>query len=789
MLLITIAFGLFYASMLALRPYGESALLTLSDLTSVSAAFWAASCAVMTSRRLRQNDRSTWAWIAAGCALWAAGEFTWTTYELVLHRETPFPSLADVFYLLAVPALLIGTLRLAAPRRITAQARILTDAFLFTAALAIPIWRDVLLPAFRDGDGSVFTHALAAAYPLADIILLFGLAMALIYPMARQKSVLVFFAAGLAAILAADLGFAVLSASDSYQAGSLTDFLWAAGFLCIACSALSQGAGQSLEESELALPQRWQSAVPIVTLLPLAGWFLYASYTGRMDDDVVTPLLIAGYGILLGLRQVTVHMDLSALSRDVELAHAELRRLYANLEESYQLEMRRARRDGLTGALNRQGILEYVDQLVTAGETFSVCLADMDGLKEVNDSQGHATGDWLLRKVAEVAEARPSTSVGRYGGDEFLIVLPRMDGERCLQEANAIREDFEREAEKGLGWNASSMSIGVATYPEEAETAQELIKLADQRMYEQKRRKETGAAGLAAPGMWPQFFAGSIDGEEDEEAAARDAIQVEELALAIETGALDVHYQPVVNFANRRVVGVEGLVRWRHPTLGLVSAADFVPLAERTALIAPIGARVLLRSCQDMAEWVALAPVGMKEAFVSVNVSGRQVRMQLVDEVRNVLRRTGLGPQHLVLEITESVVMKRHEAARAVLDGIKALGVRLALDDFGRGYSSISYLRYFPFDFVKLDSAFVRGILTHGKEEAMAPSILSLAHSIGLSVIVEGIETEADLESLRSLPIDFAQGYLYGKPAAAEDVSRVIVQHAGSPPSKPGLAA
>jgi len=436
---------------------------------------------------------------------------------------------------------------------------------------------------------------------------------------------------------------------------------------------------------------------------------------------------------------------LSDVTREAELAR-ELARL--------------AGRDPLTGLANRRLLLERLQRAVAragrAGTRLALLFVDLDRFKMVNDGLGHGAGDALLIEVARRLQAalRATDTVGRLGGDEFVVLL---DPVRAEPDAGrvaasllaALAAPYLIEGQELI----LAASIGIALYPSDARTAEELLARADIAMY---RTKTSGGGGFG-------FYSPELH------AAALERLELERgLRRALERDEFVLHYQPTVRLLDGRVTGVEALLRWRHPSRGLVGPGNFVGVAEETGLILPIGAWALRRACRQAAEWER---AGHAPLVVAVNVSPRQIqRGDIGALVRSALGETRLPPDRLILEITESAVVDDTEAACRVLAPLKALGVRLALDDFGTGHSSLGRLKRLPLDCLKIDRSFVQRIGADADDEAIVRAIVALAETLRLSVVAEGVERPDQARFLIEVGCGSAQGFLFGRPKPAEEV-------------------
>jgi diguanylate cyclase (GGDEF)-like protein/PAS domain S-box-containing protein len=421
----------------------------------------------------------------------------------------------------------------------------------------------------------------------------------------------------------------------------------------------------------------------------------------------------------------------------------------------YEAELEfQAKHDTLTGLANRNLLRERLTQAIAGAERNGtpiwVVFVDLDRFKFVNDTLGHEAGDVLLKVLAGRLQsaARETDTVARLGGDEFVLVLPEHTedgtGLAVLQRImDAVAQPLLiHEHEFFL-----TCSIGVATYPTDGSTAESLTKHADIAMY---RAKEMGRNTF-------QFYAATMN----ERTLDRLTIEAD-LRQALDRGEFAVHYQPQVNLSNGRIVGMEALIRWNHPVHGMIPPLRFIGLAEEMGLIIPIGAWVIRTACIQTKAW---QQAGLGDLRVAVNLSPRQFTQKaLVQSIADVLQETGLEPRFLELELTENMIMNDVDNAIAILRNLKGLGIHISIDDFGTGYSSLSYLRRFPIDVLKIDQSFVNDLTVNADDAAIVASIISLAHSLRLQVIAEGVETAEQLAFLRAHGCDQVQGYYFSRP-------------------------
>ena len=431
--------------------------------------------------------------------------------------------------------------------------------------------------------------------------------------------------------------------------------------------------------------------------------------------------------------------------------------------KTYERQLvRQAFYDTLTGLPNRALCQDRLDMAVMRKSRVALLIADLDGFKLVNDGLGHAVGDQLLVAAAQrlLTACGPDDTVARPGGDEFIVIR---DGLPDATAATGLAEAVTRAFERPFMLNGRNLtvtaSVGVSVGEAGQCSADTLLRNADLALFRAKAEGK-GRAVLFDPSM-------------DNDGVAELELEAE-LRRALERGELRVHYQPIVELGTERLLEVEALARWNHPTRGLLSPADFIPLAEATGLIIPLGRQVLVQGCRQMALWHAAYPSD-PPMTLSVNLSPRQFGEPMLDtEIATVLRRTGLEPTCLKLEITEGVVMDDIDRAIPILEKLKASGVRIAIDDFGTGYASFSSLKRLPLDVLKIDRSFVNGIERNADDVAIVRAIVTMAKSLRLSVTAEGIEIPAQAEILTTLCCDRGQGYLFSRPVEAAAITRMI---------------
>ncbi|PZO20329.1 MAG: GGDEF domain-containing response regulator [Leptolyngbya foveolarum] len=437
----------------------------------------------------------------------------------------------------------------------------------------------------------------------------------------------------------------------------------------------------------------------------------------------------------------------------------------ATLRHTAEQINRLAHYDRLTDLPNYHLLHQKLTQFIAASHASQQTLAFMslslDRLRTVNTVMGYPSGDNLLRSAAHRLKSclPPEATLARLTANQFAIVLPNL---KRHQQANETAEDLMDALKRPFSLPGGqeifvTTSIGVAFLLHQSEDVQTLLRQADAALEYAKKQKSN----------YCQFY------RSDMPVVLSDQIQMEtQLRYGLERDEFEVHYQPQLNLASGNIEGCEALIRWRHPERGYISPIKFVPLAEETGLIVPIGQWVLETACVQAKRWQE-QNLGMR--YISVNISSVQFNQtDLIDSIKNTLASSGLAPQQLELEVTETALMQDAESAIAILTELKALGIRIAIDDFGTGYSSLSYLKQLPIDTLKIDNCFVRGATKDPKNQAILQSTIELAHRLNLSVVAEGVENQEELLLLSQYQCDFLQGYWVGRPMSHTDIEKKL---------------
>jgi diguanylate cyclase (GGDEF)-like protein len=507
------------------------------------------------------------------------------------------------------------------------------------------------------------------------------------------------------------------------------------------------------ETSENALPTFVDSGLQTAMAAPV-----------YRDGKVAGSLLVASYAS---------NRSYSVTEQEMLLAFAEHTSLALNdssaidaINRAYTDAMHRANHDELTGLPNRALVLDRLGHALarrrSSGDDQQLCVlfVDLDRFKAINDSLGHSVGDDVLTLVADRLQAavRPADTVARLSGDEFVVVCEDITADEAMLVAGRVEASIAEPISLFGRESVLTASVGLAMAQANDVRAEDILRDADVAMY---RAKEQGGARIE---VFDERIRSQMLARIEMEHALRRALSSDELRL---------HYQPVVGAESGKLVALEALVRWEHPDDGLLPPDTFVPLAEQSGLIVALGHWVIEEACRQLAAWRALGPDSpFADVRVDINLSGRQFAdTGLLATICNAMRRHGLPGHAVGFEITESVLMDDGDSTVAVLRGLKELGVHLAIDDFGTGYSSLSYLESFPVDTVKIDRSFVQRMSSSGTNDVIISAVVSLARALGLDVIAEGVETSEQLEQVRSLGCQYVQGYFFGRPAPADQLS------------------
>ncbi len=677
---------------------------------------------LVTRAVVSRTDRAAWACFAVAVACYLSGallaEFHYADLPVV-----PRPSWSDAGWMAFYPWAYAGLFLLLRSRVRRVTPGMALDGVVTGLTVASLAAASALGAVLRMADGGVAAVLTTMAYPVADLLLLVLIAGALVVIGRDAGGVWWWMAGGLTLFVVTDTLYAYLTVRGTYTASGPLDLGWGLAFVCFGLAACQQqgatAAGARVQGGPGAL------VVPGICSLAALG-MLFAGYLDEGDP-------VAG---LLALGAV-----LAALTRTA-LTFRQVRALAVSRSQ--------ARTDDLTGLPNRRRVYEALgaaDERLARGGSVAVLVVDLDRFKEINDSLGHAAGDALLRQVGPrlSGQLRDGDLLGRLGGDEFVVLADGLDADTAMTLAARLRAQLQRPFRLGGMALTVDASIGVAVGPAQSGSAEELLQMADLAMYAAK----TGRVGTSVY-------------DERRDGSGRHRIEaVEQLRRGIAGGELELHYQPKLDLTSGTVGAVEALVRWRHPTRGLLLPDTFVDLAESAGLMAPLTSTVVAQALRQRRAW---ADAGL-ELGVAVNVSpSNLVDEHFPEEVAGLLDAAGVPADALVLEVTESLLMADRERAVRVLGRLRALGVGVAIDDYGTGYSSLAYLASLPVTELKLDRGFVGDMTASPRAAAIVESTLQLAHALDLVLVAEGVEDEATLAALARLGCDVVQGFHLSRP-------------------------
>ena len=722
----------------------------------VVAALAAASCVVF-GRRAAPQVRLAWMWIGAFATVWAVGAAVLTWYDFGKNGAVPFPSAADAGFLAALPLAAIGVLLFSsAPGPGVSRARMLLDGVIVAGSLLIVSWTTALGTVYHSGSGTVFSQAIGLAYPISDVIVATVGVSVLAQGRSRQQVPPVLVVAGLLCLTVADSSLAYLSHLTSFRYDVLVDAGRVAGLMLIALAPIWPLDPNTTARDEVEGPSPWQVALPY---LFVAIAIFAATLKGTQSRHLDLFDVIAGLCVIAAVLTRLVLTLVENLRLTSQMRHA-VTTLRANQVELVHYALH----DSLTGLPNRVLFGDRIEHALARRSSptrrVAVMLCDLDSFKDVNDTLGHSSGDEVLIAAADRLSScvRPADTVARVGGDEFAILIDDASGvdevaSVAARVCSAMRTPFTVAGRDFI----VQVSVGIAMANQYDTRSEKLLQDADVALYATK-----DAGGNDYTFFEPRLGKAYVD---------RLGLQAE-LSVALDNGELFMEYQPVVELASGRTVGVEALLRWRHPRRGVLKPVDFLPVADNSGIAVQIGAWVLGEALQQLRGWRERTP-SAAHLWTAVNVSARQLASgDLVRAVSKAIDASGLEPESLHIELAESAVIDLVDWSLLVLTELKNLGATLEIDGFGTGYSSLAYLKQLPIDGVKIDRVFVDGLGTDGRDAVIIEAVVSLAHALQLKVAAAGVETSRQLEWLRTLGCDYGQGYQWSIPLPAADLER-----------------
>ena len=734
-----------------------TALKAIDDIVSVVLSVPAVLLAVMAARSTSGQLRAAWAAMAAGLLGWAVGDILWAYYELALD-EVPFPSIADAAYLVMPVGFCVAMLLFPARNSRQSRGRMLLDGLIVAGSLFLVSWVTILRPMYQAGADSRAALIISLAYPISDVVILTIAAVALVRVAHDQRLVLSLLTAGIACVALSDSAFAYLSLDNEYSSGSVIDIGYIAGLLLIMVAAAASREGSRRRRGAVELPG-WASI-----------WFPYA------------PLLLVG--VLAATEPPeTFQAPIVAMVGILLVVIVLVRQYLAVSENRHLLELvaEQALRDPLTGLANRAMFSDRFSDLMQPRDRsdapVTLIALDLNDFKLVNDTLGHAAGDELLNRTGEriLGCVRGGDMVARLGGDEF-VVLVEGDVDTAHLVAQRVADSFDKPfvVEGRELFIRPSVGLAVAGPEEPTMSAEELLKRADVAMYAAKK-----ARSLAVQTFTPAMaHSGALDlrllnrlGEVAPSPDSPAPPLLVELRKAIDQFELSLLYQPKYDLETSRIMGFEALVRWPHPERGLLNPDEFLPLVRRNGLMGSITEVVIEMALDDALRFRQAG----SDVPVAVNVSAPLFAdPRLPARISAALRDRGLSGSALSLEITEDLLLGNMEKTREVLEELRRNGIRVAIDDFGSGYSTLAYLCELPVDEIKLDRELIAPVLDDRRVATVVRTIIRLAHELGLTTVAEGIETAEAARLLRDFGCDLGQGFHFSAPVPAEQVLRLL---------------
>ncbi|MDQ1051798.1 bifunctional diguanylate cyclase/phosphodiesterase [Streptomyces sp. V4I2] len=729
-----------------------------------------ATVAILVGIRWHQPRPSrSWCLIAAGMGLFTVADAIFGAFQ-ASGTLVPFPSVADVLYLAAYPCFAAGLISLMAAWGSGVRWGAVLDAGIITLGVSTLSWAFIFMP-YLHSHLSALPLAVSLAYPLADLLLL-GIAAQLVFVSGVRLLALGLFTLWVGVTLAADaLYYSTLAATGAPIASDVSYSLWMASYPLLGAGALHPSTAGTTRLVPRSQERLSPARMTVLTLPALLGPALLIADVGGVREQPVDVVAIASIVAVLTVLLVVRIMLLARFAESqAHKARARARTAEDALRQQTSLQQQLAHQafhDALTGLANRALFFERLEHALgrpAAPRNTALLLIDLDRFKDINDSLGHPVGDELLITVGHrlLGAARRNDTVARMGGDEFAVLAEDLReipaGTYAQRFLDRFQEPFAISGHRSVFITAS---IGVVAITKPT-TFNDAVRNADIALYAAKERGRNRAE-LFEPTMSlaPQ-------------SRARIA---QDLRYALPRNELTVHYQPVVHLPTAQVTGVEALLRWQRGGRSPTPPEVFVPIAEETGLIRPIGAWVLREACRHGRHWHDTVPQAAALS-VAVNVSGMQLKdHRFPDTVRQVLHETGFPPASLVLEITESTLVTDADTTSTHIRALRDLGVRISIDDFGTGYSSLAYLRDLPADIIKIDQSFVlRG--GGDVDNSLIQAILQVGHALHLDVIAEGIETPHQAQRLHSLGCPHGQGFYYSPPLAPKALEAYLTTQA-----------
>ena len=739
--------------LVGLRPFGEAFVAAAANIMMVIApaisGWWC----------LRSNRGAPWRLVGSGLWCWASGQAILTWYEQVAGRAAPFPSFADFGYLAALPVIVVGLVAmLHFPATRWGRTRVGIEAGLITGAMLLALWPLALGHVITDRSAGTVAWSVAAAYPVANAVFV-AATLLLIVRSGNRGTSLRLLGVGLLAFAVSGVAFAQLTRTESSVSGGWSDAGWILGSLLMGVAARQDRQGASPPDGNEA--GRFSVVVGVIPHACSVGATLVTLSSLAMGGNVIeVQLWLLGLlVVLMGVNQLPVLAEASAwtqLLEDRVLARtAELHATAETLKQQQTRLAHLAQHDALTGLPNRRALFDALAAPGAEGRIRWVVLIDLDNFKSVNDGAGHAIGDAVLQMAtARLQRALPSGDmVARLGGDEFAVLCSRpaergAPTEVVDQMLSTLREPYALEDSTFL----LDGSAGIAKVVE-GHSAETALRDADVAMY---------AAKSAGRGRWV------VHTEQMAAISMKVRTLVTELYGAIERDEFVVYFQPIVRLDTYEVVGAEALVRWQHPQRGQLAPEHYIGIAESTGAILGLGALVLRKALATLHGWQQAGLVDPTRFFMNINLSTKQLEKPgFVEELALLLESYELDAASLVLEVTETSLLSSDEAVLSRLEGLREIGARLAVDDFGTGYAGFEYLTRGLFEVVKLDRLLVAAEAEQ-QNWPLARAVIGLGEAMGFEVVAEGVEHRHQADALQALGCLKAQGFLFSAAVPAD---------------------
>lgn len=718
-----------------------------------------------TCKKSYPSRRPFWLILFIGCANYLISQLIWDYNEMFLRIKNPTSTYINIFWIISGMCYIIATFLITHEKKNTSWLftlilDILTIMCLFTAIVLFYIFNPLLEATGISGIYGILLNLQSITYPVGDLICLF-ITLSLFLSLTNndpERHTLKFISLAFFIMSIVNLSYSYLCITENYSTGNLIDPLWALSILILGLSGIEYiNLIHNKKDSVKITNVNTINSVSIHPILSVILLFIFLII--KQDESIracfeVSIILIMIRHIFVILQNKKLILKLQNLNEDLESKVATRTKALARM----------AFHDQLTGLANRRSLENTVKRTIQLSkensELFALLFLDLDRFKAINDTFGHCSGDILLKEVAKrLKECLDSNSfIARQGGDEFAIIV---DNIKNIEKLKENCEKILNSLSKPITFNNHCVyitcSIGITIYPTHGQSLESLMKHADSAMY---RSKSSGKNTY-------EFYNCAMD-----KLISKKLIIEQELRSAITNNEFTLYYQPQYNILTNKIIGAEALIRWVHPTHGVIPPSDFIPVAEETGLIDDIGKWVMNSACRQVKKW---QDDGFRAFKIGINVSPHQFKQEnFVSEVYNILHETGLPYKYFDLEITETVGIQDTSDAIDKLNTLKKSGIKISIDDFGTGYSSLSYLTKFPIDTLKIDKSFIQNMNNDPNSKTIVSSIIAVSKNLNLDVIAEGVETKEQLQFLKSQNCIQIQGYLFSKPVPADEFEKLL---------------